>query len=64
MENGFESVDGLLGHIARKKGLLKTGGVPNFDQAARRLIRDYLDGKIKFFTPAPHVEGLDDDGDD
>ena len=60
-EKDFESVDELLGHVSRKKGLLKHGGVPNFDQAARRVIRDYLDGKIKFFTPAPHHEGDDED---
>jgi len=63
MEADFETVENLLGHISRKKGLLRQGGVPNFDQAARRLIRDYLDGKIKFFTPAPHMEGgLDEEG--
>ena len=33
------------------------GGAPNFDQAARSVIRDYLDGKITYYTPAPHVEG-------
>lgn len=27
--------------------------MPNFDMAARRIIRDYMDGKIPFFTPAP-----------
>lgn len=58
---GFESVDGLLGHISRTKGFLKSGGVPNFDQAARKVIRDYLDGKMNFFTPAPHADGEDDE---
>ena len=57
----FNTVEELLGHISRKKGYLKTGGIPNFDQAARRVIRDYLDGKMKFFTPAPHHEGAEDD---
>jgi len=37
--------------------------VPNFDQAARKVIRDYLDGKMKYFTPAPHGITLDDDDD-
>ena len=50
----------LLGHISHKKGFLKSGGAANFDQAARSIIRDYLDGKMHYFTPAPHVEGMDD----
>ena len=55
------SVEEFLGAISRQKGMLKSGGVPNFDQAARTVIRDYLDGKMKFFTPAPHCDGLDDE---
>lgn len=31
------------------------------DLAARRIIRDYMDGKMQFFTPAPHVEGDDEE---
>ena len=50
----------LLGHISHKKGFLKSGGAANFDQAARSIIRDYLDGKMHYFTPAPHVEGMED----
>lgn len=57
MEKDFKSVDELLGHISRKKGFLKSGGVPNFDQAARKVIQDYLDGKMSYFTPVPHMEG-------
>lgn len=57
----FDNVINLLGHVARTKGLLKSGGIPNFDQAARRVIRDYLDGKMKYFTPAPSSVTLDDD---
>ena len=33
----------------------------NFDQAARRVIRDYLDGKMSYFTPAPHMEGFEEE---
>ena len=55
LEN-FSGVEELLGHISRKKGYLKSGGVPNFDQAARSVIRDYLDGKMQYFTPAPQVD--------
>ena len=60
----FKGVEELLGHISRKKGYLKSGGVPNFDQAARKVIRDYLDGKMQYFTPAPDCGGIDDDESD
>ena len=60
LEN-FKGVEELLGHISRKKGFLKSGGVPNFDQAARKVIRDYLDGKMQFFSPAPDCGEADDD---
>lgn len=53
VDAGFTQIEQLLGHVARKKGYLQGGGVPNFDMAARRIIRDYMDGKIPFFTPAP-----------
>lgn len=59
----FSAVEELLGHVSRKKGFLKSGGVPNFDQAARKVIRDYLDGKMKYFTPAPASIQLDEDDD-
>lgn len=42
----ISSLNALLGHVSRKNGFLKMGGAPNFDQAARRIIRDYLDGKM------------------
>lgn len=35
--------------------MLQAGGVANFDQAARSVIRDYLNGKIKYFTIPPVV---------
>ena len=59
----FNSIDEFLGQIARKKGFLSAGGIANFDQAARAIIRDYLDGKIKYFT-APPIEMEEEDGDE
>lgn len=64
MDKNFSVVEELLGHICRKKGFLKSGGVPNMDQAARKVIQDYLDGKMKYFTPVPHMEGELSDGED
>jgi len=39
--------------VARKKGLLKNGGVANMEEAARAVLRDFLNGKIKYFTAPP-----------
>ena len=49
----FDSVDGFLGQVARKKGYLQSGGVANMDQAARSVLRDFLNGKLKYFTVPP-----------
>ncbi len=43
----------MLGQVARKKGLLKNGGVANMEEAARAVLRDFLNGKIKYFTAPP-----------
>ena len=55
----YNTIEELLASIAIKKGFLKKTGVPNFDNAARKVIRDYMDGKMNYFTPAPHTEGLE-----
>jgi len=36
----------MLGLVARKKGLLKSGGIANMEEAARAVLRDFLNGKI------------------
>lgn len=50
----YSTSDELLAAVALKKGYLRKTGIPNFDQAARKVIRDYMDGKMNYFTPAPH----------
>lgn len=59
----FTKQEEFLGQIARKKGFLKLGGVPNFDQAARSVIRDFLNGKLKYYT-APPMEIEEGDNED
>ena len=61
--SNFDTAQEFLGQIARKRGMLLTGGIANFDQAARSVIKDYLNGKIKYFT-VPPVGVEDDDEDD
>jgi nuclear GTP-binding protein len=52
----FTTVDEFLGQVARKRGFLGPGGVGNLDAAAKAVIRDYMNGKIKFFTIPPAFE--------
>jgi len=64
--NDFENLDSFLGQVARKRGLLGTGGIANMDAVARAVIRDYMNGKIAFFTTPPENEdlyGLEEDDD-
>jgi len=36
--------------------MLKAGGIVNMDQAARAVVKDFLNGKISFHTPPPIVD--------
>lgn len=54
----------MLGLVARKKGLLKAGGVPNMEEAARAVLRDFLNGKIEYYTAPPASAILEEDEND
>jgi len=56
----FNSIDEFLGQVARRRGFLQSGGIANFDQAARSVIRDFLNGKLKYYTPPPFLEDNDE----
>ncbi len=46
----------LLSKIALKRGwIYKSDREPNIDEAAKALIRDYHDGKIKYYVPPPEL---------
>lgn len=49
----WTSTENMLGQVARKKGLIKAGGIANLDEAARSILRDYQNGKIPYFTVPP-----------
>ena len=51
----------MLEQLARKKAALRVGGKANIDDAARTVLRDFLNGKIKYFTPAPKTKGDSDE---
>lgn len=46
---------GFLALVARGTGKLKKGGIPNVDAAARSVIHDWNDGKIKYYCVPPAV---------
>jgi ribosome biogenesis GTPase A len=48
--------------VARKKGFLMHGGIPNTDLTCRAVMRDFLSGKIPYHTEPPQFD--DDAGDD
>ncbi|MEM1611356.1 MAG: GTPase RsgA [Sulfolobales archaeon] len=46
----------ILRVLAVKRGWIMRGGEPNVEEAAREIIRDYLDGKIRFYLrPQNHL---------
>lgn len=44
---------GFLALVAKMTGRLKKGGIPNIDAAARAVLHDWNDGKIKFYCKPP-----------
>ena len=48
----------FLALVARSTGKLKKGGIPNLDAAARSVIHDWNDGKIKFYCKPPLPQSI------
>lgn len=46
----------FLSLVAKATGKLKKGGVPNIDAAARSILHDWNDGKIKYYCRPPAAE--------
>jgi len=51
----YTTVDEFLGHIAKKVGKLRKGGVPNLQAAAKIVLQDWTGGKIPFYTQPPKL---------
>ena len=49
----FSSPTEFLVNLALKMGKIKKGGIPNLEEAAKIVIRDWNEGKIKYYVPAP-----------
>ena len=60
----WESPSNFLAQVARKRGFLQSGGIVNMDQAARAVIRDFLNGKLSFHSQPPIVDDDMSDGED
>merc|ERR1712137_21501 len=54
----YSSVDEFLCHIARRRGKLLKGGVPDYMDAARIVLQDWNNGGISYYTvpPAPETK--------
>lgn len=57
-------MEGFLAQVARKRGFLLSGGIANMEQAARQVIRDFLNGKLAYHTQPPIVDDEVSDGDE
>jgi nuclear GTP-binding protein len=49
----FEDVNDFLLQMAVKIGTLKKGGVPDIDKAAQRVLSDWTNGKLTYYTEPP-----------
>ena len=48
-----------MAQLAQKRGLVKKGGIPDCDAAARQILQDCQRGKFSFYTRAPNVKVLE-----
>jgi nuclear GTP-binding protein len=52
----FRDVNEFLLHLARQRGKLKHGGIPDIDSAAKIVLQDWNSGKIPYYTIPPAVD--------
>ncbi|GAA5850816.1 hypothetical protein JCM8547_009097 [Rhodosporidiobolus lusitaniae] len=52
----FDSLTSFLLEVARAKGRLRKGGVPDLDGTARSILRDWVAGRIPYYTAPPSKE--------
>jgi ribosome biogenesis GTPase A len=49
----FQDVNEFLSKMAVKMGSLKKGGIPDIHKAAQRILFDWTNGKLTYFTEPP-----------
>ncbi|KAI1433325.1 P-loop containing nucleoside triphosphate hydrolase protein [Xylaria sp. CBS 124048] len=62
MSTGGDSTTDFLVQVARKRGRLGRGGVPNLPAAAMTVVTDWRDGRIQGWTEAPKLPVATDGG--
>lgn len=50
---GPQGATDFLIQVARKRGRLGKGGIPDLNSAARAVVNDWCDGRLQWFTTAP-----------
>lgn len=45
----------FLIHVARKRGRLGKGGIPDINSAAKAVVNDWCEGRLQWYTTAPDV---------
>ncbi|CAF0854310.1 unnamed protein product [Rotaria sp. Silwood1] len=53
----FQDVNEFLSKMALKMGSLKKGGIPDIHKAAQRVLSDWTNGKLTYFTEPPERTG-------
>ncbi|CAF1240035.1 unnamed protein product [Adineta steineri] len=53
----FQDVNEFLSKMALKMGSLKKGGIPDINKAAQRILSDWTNGKLTYFTEPPERTG-------
>ena len=51
--NDFQDVNDFLSKLAAKMGCLRKGGIPDIHQAAQRVLSDWNNGRLTYFTEPP-----------
>jgi nuclear GTP-binding protein len=52
----YASAQEFLSHIARRRGKLLKGGIPDYQDAARIVLQDWNSGNISYFTVPPEIK--------
>jgi nuclear GTP-binding protein len=55
-EMTWETVERFLYYVGDKLKKYKKGGVVDFDKVARLIVKDWNDGKLKYYTTPPGME--------
>lgn len=55
----WETVERFLYYVGDKMKKFKKGGVVDFDKVARLIVKDWNDGKLKYYTKPPGMEDVE-----